>query len=317
MADFTGMTLTNELVPREVLAPVDQDINQGDFKVRLKTGGTMRLDNSVWKIGDPDFQSNGLVFAALDLLELKNRSKIITNGNILILFVNTLKSEDGEIISFEETGKVAKAGANGISPGEAGMPGIHGDGGGLVSIHVIEKIEGIVHVNLIGQNGGKGGDGTSGNRGFIGSRGADSATAIGGFPPLPKCVRDATPGSKGGTGYPGGHGGDGGAGGSGGIFELYNIGDQPVSDASYTFEALAGEGGVAGIGGSGGPGGDGGPGGSGSLLCHGANGGPAGDHGLKGDDGNNGVSSSEGHILVKPLDIEILLRHIPQGSSTT
>jgi hypothetical protein len=289
MADFQGVTLTNDLVPVEVLAKINSDINQADFRLRLKSGGTMRLDNSTWKLGEPDFQANGLVFAALDVLELRNNSKIVTNGNTLVLFVNRFISEDGQIISFEDSLVKAKAGPHGQAVGEAGRPGMPGDNAGLVSIHVIEELDGIVHVNLRGQNGGDGGNGVTGAKGFTGSPGADSATAIGGFPPIPRCVRDATPGSKGGTGQPGGHGGDGGVGGSGGIFQLFNIGASPISDARYTFKASAGQGGTGGKGASGGPGGDGGPGGRGSLLCHGANSGPVGDQGQKGDDGNNGV----------------------------
>lgn len=317
MADFQGVTLSNDLVPVEVLARVSADINEDDFKLRLRSGGTMRLDNSIWKLGEPNFQANGLVFAALDVLELRNNSKIVTNGNTLVLFVNKFISEDGQIISFEDDFLKAKAGTDGQATGEAGRPGMPGDNAGLVSIHIIDELDGIVHVNLRGQNGGNGGNGVVGAKGFTGSPGADSVTVrIGGLIPIPRCEREATSGSKGGTGQPGGHGGDGGVGGSGGIFQLFNLGTAPISDARYAFTAAAGQGGNGGTGANGGPGGDGGPGGRGSESCHGANGGPVGDQGQKGDDGNAGLNAAEGQKLVRNIDIEIVIRHaVANGGS--
>ncbi len=252
------------------------DLSKDKFAARLNNGGTVVLDgvDAVW--GTPDFQNNTYTFMALDSLQLKNKARIITGGNTLVIFVNRLVSEDGEILAFSGSDRKA---ANGSGPGASGKPG---DGGGLVSIHVVQKVDGILHVDLTGEEGGDGQPGAGGGQGSKGIQGEDADwDAI-------NCKHGGGNGGKGGVGTKGGRGGDGGSGGQGGSLELINVGKTAIPSAAYTFNAPAPKAGIPAPGAPGGPGGPGGGGGNGGGPCGGGSPGPQGDAGPKGDDGNAG-----------------------------
>jgi hypothetical protein len=303
VATFQGLNVTPQLVPTEIVAPLPGNLTEQAFDLRLQSGGTMELVDSHWVIGDANFTNHSVVFAALDKLNLKGKSGIITNGNTLVLFVNEIDSEDAEIISFSDTKKAADGG-NAVGPGNGGAPGQPGMSGGIVSIHVVQKLNGILHFNLPGQDGGAGGNGAPGTNGPPGSAGSPCQAGVTGWPfPHPGCLHDGGQGSKGGSGSPGGHGGDGAAAGQGGNVFLFNVGNAPLSSASYSFAAAPGTPGKGGAGGAGGPGGDGGTGGDGNVFCHSGPPGPPGDQGRTGDNGNSGAANAFGRILSQNLDL--------------
>ncbi len=312
MATFQNFDVTHGLVPVEVTASLPADLTADDFKIRLNTGGTMELIDSHWVIGDANFTGHSVVFAALEKLSFRGDSGIITNGNTLVLFVNEIESEDAQIVSFKGDNLKAPRGADGVNPGDGGSPGRPGIGGGNVSIHVIQTLNGILNFNLFGQDGGDGGNGVAGVQGAQGAPGTPCQAGVcllGGFIPIPTpcCKHPGGQGAKGGIGSPGGHGGDGGTAGQGGSAFLFNVGTSPLPSASYKFAARAGTPGNGGAGGPGGPGGQGGPGGDGNLVCHGGFGGSAGDQGRHGDNGNPGSTNAAGNIVPQNLDLTTTL----------
>jgi len=312
MAKFQNITLNAGMVPTEIVAPLTGPVTVDQFNLRLASGGTMELIDSIWEIGPADFLNHSIVFAALDKLILNGKSEIITNGNTLVLFVNQIMSQDAQIVSFGTNTK-APSGADGNGTGNPGAPGQPGIGGGLVTFNIIQQLTGILHFNLFGQNGGDGGTGVAGTQGPGGSAGTPCQAGVclpgGWFPtPYPCCKHDGGQGGKGGTGSPGGHGGDGGTAGQGGMVILVNVGPNPLPTASYTFSAPAGVPGAGGHGGAGGAGGPGGPGGDGNTLCHGGPSGPPGDAGRQGDPGNTGSGNASGKILQQNTDIQAVVR---------
>jgi len=312
MATFQGFDVTHGLVPIEVTAALPANLTEDDFKIRLNSGGTMELIDSHWVIGDADFTNHSVVFAALDKLSFKGNSGIVTNGNTLVLFVNDIESENAQILSFKDDTLKAPKAADGVNPGDGGGPGRPGIGGGNVSIHVVQTLNGILNFNLLGQDGGDGGQGVSGVQGVQGSPGTPCQAGVcllGGFIPVPVpcCKHDGGQGGKGGVGSPGGHGGDGGTAGGGGNVFLFNVGTAPLPAASFKFAARAGTPGNGGTGGAGGPGGPGGPGGDANTVCHGGNTGPVGDVGRHGDNGSPGSANASGSIVAQNLDLTTTL----------
>lgn len=300
---FKNFPVTTSALPQQATAPIQKDISPSDFKIRLQNGGTIVLDGSPLRIGDPNFGAHTVSFVALDKLVLKNHASIVTNGNTLVLFVNELDSEDGSIISFEDADKKAATGADATSSGAAGNPGSPGIGGGNVSIHIVQALVGILHVDLHGQAGGNGGHGAAGVVGVQGGGGTPCQAGIVGFPPHPGCKHDGGQGGKGGVGSSGGTGGDGGTSGQGGTLFLFNVGTTSLPSTSYTFTADHGDPGVGGPGGAGGPGGPGGPGGDGNLFCHGGPTGPPGNAGPNGADGHTGTVNANGNLIAQNVDL--------------
>ena len=308
MAEYEGIPINYDLLPDEVKAAIDRDIGQGEFNLRLRAGGTLTLNGSDLVIGEPSFEKNTFAFLALDKLELKNGSKIVTNGNTVAIFVNKLHSENCSIVSFGANDQRAKTGPSGVAVGESGRQGAPGDIGGVIAIHVFEELRGILNISLAGQGGGHGGNGVKGTAGADGPEGGHAADSNW---PFPGCKHSGGDGGRGYSGGPGGHGGDAGHGGQGGQFFLYNVGTAPIPTASYTFEALGGTPGNPGIGAAGGDGGRGGDGGHGSTYCGGGNRGPNGYQGQNGDNGAQGIAGAVGKPIVKNLDLELVLRHLP------
>ncbi|TAY34677.1 hypothetical protein ELH93_19545 [Rhizobium leguminosarum] len=307
-AEFSGFSINYDTLPGEARLAVPVDITTDQFKARLKEGGNIVLDGNETIVGQIVPGSKSVAFLVLDKLELKNGAKIITNGNFLAIFVNKLVSEDGQIVSFRDDSAKAGPGGAGQTPSEAGKPGSPGAGGGVVSIHVIDNIEGRLKVDLRGQDGGNGGVGAAGSKGATGSRGGDAADGPLGWAGG-SCDHSGGNGAQGALGYPGGSGGSGGPGGDGGYFELINIGAAPLPTAGFDFSANGGKPGANGAGGPGGPGGNGGDGGHGSAYCGGGHGGPTGPQ------GNPGTTFAElqpagapGKSIAKNLDLEVIVR---------
>ena len=294
-------------VAKEAKKALPSQMTVPEFRARLKEGGTFSLSGGDLVIAPADFSKDTTFFLALDTLEPKNGARIVTNGNTLIVFANTVVSEDGGIVAFREDERNAANGGM-AQPGKPGVPGR------LVSFHVIQKINGILHVDVTGQNGGVGGAGESGKPGVMGTKGDAPAWIPLPFPPYCECKKGGGGGSPGSDGGTGSRGGDGGNGGSGGILELYNVGSVPIPAASYTFKADAGRPGVGGPGGPGGAGGEGGLGGDGGGCC---GNGPRGAHGSPGQMGPSGSSGSlpnSGQAIVKNLDLEFLVKHLTPAS---
>lgn len=307
MPTYEGVPLTEAILPPEVTAHVPIDITTDQFAARLKDGGKMELVGTTWTIGQgPDFAGNRAAFIALDELILSDAT-IITNGNVLTIFCNKLVSNQGKIVSFTDAESTAEIGTRGTTSGQGGNSGQPGDSGGVVSIHVIEDIDGTIDVSLHGQNGGKGGDGAQGAQGGAGVKGAN-AVSDGLW-----CRAGGQDGSAGGIGFPGGRGGDGGPGGQGGVFYLFQI-NKAVGNGSYRFAAKGGKGGAVGNPGVGGPGGPGGEGGNGSGACDGGHGGASGPNGSQGDPGTPGRDAGDGVATAKSIDLEVSIRVATAGA---
>ncbi len=294
-----GASAPFDLVAQEARAPFPQILNAASFQARLKAGGTFSLSGGDLVLGPPSFSDNKTLFMALDTLELKRGARLVTNGNALIIFVNKLISEDGKVISFLEPNREA---ADGDSAGEPGDPGVPGR---LVSIHVVQELSGILHVDLSGQNGGNGATGAVGPQGSAGQKGEKGVNQVCCPPECKRGGQDGTPGHRGGKGSAGGAAGNGGA---GGILELFNVGATPIPSERFTFVAKAGTPGTPGVGGNGGPGGPGGQGGDGDGLCGGGGQGPSGPAGPSGDAGSQAKKPEEGQAIVKNVDLEFFLK---------
>jgi len=296
-----GAALPVTLISSEVRAPIESGLTPEQFRIRLASGGTVVLGGADLVIGSPNLKKNDVTFLALDSLEMKRGARIVTGGNTLVIFVNKLISEDGSIVSFKDD-------TRGAASGGPGGPGDSGVAGGLVSIHIVEKLTGILHVDLSGQDGGKGGDSTV--LGAAGPNGSKGDQAISGTFGCSKGGGNGTPGAPGGIG---GTGGDGGAAGAGGTLELFNVGGEPIPAASYTFSAKPGHGGAPGAGGPGGPGGKGGDGGDGAGFCNGGSPGANGGVGPVGAAGHPGSSEvASGNAIVKNMDLEIIRQAEPK-----
>ncbi len=315
-ATYQGLNINFNALPQQAIALINAGINPKDFALRLKAGGTVVLDGMDTVISPTSPTQKSLAFLALDRLEFRHGARIVTNGNTLIVFVNTLASDNGQIIAYDNAQSKASQGIPASGVGGAGNPGSPGGNGGLVSFHVIQGIEGQLHVRVSGQSGGDGSSGNQGGQGPQGSHGADAQDGPGGWLIPGWCKSGGQDGGIGGQGFPGGSGGSGGPGGDGGIFELYNVGNDPIPSADYDFMSAGGTGGGNGAGGSGGPGGPGGSGGSGSAWCGGGHGGPTGPQ------GNAGYTiplpahaGLEGQAIVKALTLELIINAATSPSS--
>lgn len=297
-----GINLEFNQLPGQITVPFPLDLDERAFRVRLKEGGTWSFSKQDVILGKPNPGENTVHFMALDSLELKDGARIVTNGNTLVIFVNTLNIGNGKIVAFTEP--KAGGGIN-ASAGGAGGRGGRGDDGGIVAIHVIQRINGFLDVDLSGQVGG---DGGTGGKGPKGERGGDGA---GGKSTVFDCRSGGENGKNGSKGGRGGDGGSAGDGGSGGTLFLYNIGKNPISTASYQFKGTAGIPGEPGSPGAGGDGGDGGRRGGGDGHCKGGE--KDGDRGPVGDPGalgSSGAAGAEGQAVVKALNLEALLESV-------
>lgn len=314
-AEFSGIPVNPSMLPNEVVKPIPIEITTDQFKARLKEGGTLTLDGNELVLGPADASKKSAAFLALDRLELKNGAKIITNGNVLTIFVNSIQSENGQIRSFTAASAKATGGPAATARGEDGHSGDPGSSGGVVSIHVIGELDGILNVDLQGQEGGNGSDGMQGVDLPQASRGRDAEDGPGGWLTPGWCKHGGADGDPGKKGLQGGSAGAGGRGGDGGHFQLINVGSKPIPAANYTFSAEAGKNGTVGQPGKGGPGQKGGEGGHGSTWC---SGGRAGGNGPDGDPGpvpQETSAAAPGTSAVKNLDLEVVVRSsiIAQG----
>jgi len=290
------------LLPNEITAPFPAVLTPESFRVRLKEGGSWTWSGDV-VFGKPDSSSNEQIFIAVDQLNFAPGARLVTNGNIVTIFVNTLNAGDGRIVAFREQDRKAAAGGAGGGAGARGQDGAVGDGGGAVSIHVIERVNGLLSVDLSGQgggNGGAGGRGPEGPRGRDGARGKSTAF---------DCRAGGENGGDGGRGGVGGDAGDGGKGGDAGLFYLFNVGEHPIPAASLSFTGKGGLGGSPGQPGAGGPGGDGGKRGGGEGFCKGGE--RDGDRGPTGPAGAAGRAGQAGTPMPAPIvrniDLQLVL----------
>ncbi len=310
MPTFTG-SIAEDTIPQEVTNPLPANLTAQSLSIRLQETGTVRFIDGGTEIVGGGFSADLIRIWVIDTFELKN-SKIITNGNTLVIICNKLIADGASIVAFDANHRKAASGAAHV--GKNGEPGKPGDSGGLVSIHVIQSMEGRLDVDLSGQEGGNGLDGIAGDPGGPGTPGTPCDAGFSGWPvPHPICHADGGPGGKGGTGGPGGHGGQGGNGGKGGSFLLYNVGDNSIPQAAYSFKADGGGAGQSGRGGSGGQGGDGGSGGDGNWVCHGGPVGPRGDTGTEGNSPGNGVQGPPGLKIIQNLDLQAFIGGIPRA----
>lgn len=291
-----GFALTYDQLPSKLREPIP--LGREDFDVRLAEGGRWEITGDVI-LAPASRQLNKKFVLALDTLDLSKGGRIITNGHTLVIAVNTLKVGSGQIVAFTE--RDVPAGADATTPGGHGERGASGASGGAVSIHVVQKLEGLLDVDLSGQNGGNGG---AGAKGMIGSQGPDGRRGVSGeF----DCKRGGENGKDGRRGRPGGRGGDGGSAGSGGVLFVYTIG-QRVSDAQYRFVSNPGK---VGQGGAGGPGGDGGRGGrrgGGAGYCKGGKkDGARGPVGSEGPRGTAGEEGAPGIVVAEALSLQVLI----------
>lgn len=231
---------------------------------------------------DPNTRSTA-VFVA-NKLTMKDGAKIVTNGNVLLIFVNEFVSfNNASITAFEADNRTAKDGApqtgvagvigiNGLAgpPGNAGM---NGESGGVVQIFAAQ-FSGPLAVDLSGQDGGNGSGGANGGNGLMGFKGEDASWGAFG------CNHGGGGGGAGGTGGQGGIGGAAGQGGDGGVFGFFYVKSLSIDPPNNPKILVpGGKAGSPGQGGQGGVGGEGGLGGNGGGPC---GGGPRGAHGAAG-----------------------------------
>jgi hypothetical protein len=245
---------------------------------RLNQGGELVFNDAELIVGVIDPKVNSQLFIAADTFELKN-SKIVTNGNSIIIFCRELIQDTSSTIE-------------GI-PTESRKASIEsqGDSGGEVHIFTTSKIHGKLNVDLSAQSGGDGENGRNGANGLPGSPGADKASGGNG--------------GNAGNGQPGTNGGEGG---NGGVLKIHYIETAVQQDLDISFVSKAGTGGKAGQGGAGGIGGRGGKGDAGrSDGLPGSD----GDDGPNGTDGKNGVDGDTVINEVKIGDIFSLINKSP------
>ncbi len=234
------------------------------------------------KRNDPKQRATG-VFVA-NKMTINDGGRIVTNGNVLFIFVNEFVAfNNAAIVSFETANRRAadgppQAGIGGVQsitglPGPPGNPGANGESGGSVTIFA-NNFSGPLQINLIGQDGGNGSAGGPGGAGLQGFKGEDADSGVFG------CNHDGGGGGAGGNGGSGGVGGAAGRGGDGGVlgfFFVVSTSVDPPKNPKVSVEP--GTAGAPGSGGTGGAGGAGGLGGDGKGFCHG---GPRGSPGLPG-----------------------------------
>jgi hypothetical protein len=241
---------------------------------------------------DPQ-QRAAAVFVA-NKLTINDGGQIVTNGNVLFIFVNEFVAfNNASIISFETANRKAAdgspqtgvGGVQGITglPGPPGNAGVSGEGGGTVTIFA-NNFSGPLEINISGQDGGNGNKGGRGGNGLMGFKGEDASWGIDG------CHHGGGGGGPGGNGGSGGIGGAAGRGGDGGVVGFFYVTSTSVDPPKNPRISIqAGSSGSPGSGGDGGSAGEGGLGGNGGGPC---GGGPRGAWGAAGGSQGNGTPAA-------------------------
>jgi hypothetical protein len=235
------------------------------------------------KRGDPQQRATA-VFVA-NKLTIDDGGRIVTNGNVLFIFVNEFVGfNNASVISFEDNNRKAtdgppQTGVGGVTgitglPGPPGNAGVNGESGGTVTIFA-NNFSGPLQINLVGQDAGSGSKGGRGGDGLMGFKGEDASWGVFG------CNHGGGGGGPGGNGGSGGSGGAAGKGGDGGVVGFFYVVSTSVDPPKNPkILVQAGAPGNPGSGGEGGAGGEGGLGGNGGGPCgngpRGAWGGPGG-----------------------------------------
>jgi hypothetical protein len=302
---IAGFTVTPTDLPTEVTAPIVAGTTENELKVRLAESGRWVFEGDILLAAAPDPALRKTYTFVFDTIELKNGARIITNGNNLVLIVNRLNIGNGKIIAFPEAFKTAAAGPSGVNPGEPGQLGQRGIGAGTVSIHVVDRVNGFLDVDLNGQAGGEGGNGAKGAKGATGADGSK------GLSTLFDCRQGGGNGADGGAGAPGGNAGAGGGGGDGGTLHIYTIGSEPLPPAAFKLVAVGGPAGAKGTPGAGGDGGDGGRRGGGDGHCSGGErDGQTGPRGREGFAAGDVLKGIDGTAIVEAINLQTMLQEI-------
>jgi hypothetical protein len=242
---------------------------------------------------DPNTRVAAVIVA--NQITMNPGARIVTNGNVVWIFVNNFVSNNNaKIVAFEDQSRKATDGAaqydqgasggrdgEGGAPGPAGNPGLNGEGGGVVQIYA-STFNGPIAIDLSGQNGGSGSAGGRGGNGHMGFQGENSEAST----PF-SCAHGGGGGGAGGNGAPGGVGGAAGRGGDGGVVGFFYVNSTTVNPPTNPVISVnSGAAGTPGTGGQGGTGGEGGLGGSGGGPC---GGGPRGTWGTNGGSQGSGA----------------------------
>lgn len=252
-------------------------LSRDQIAQQLAAQPSIVLDNAVLEITAPPVGASRSLM--LNRLELRNGSRIVTNGVNLEIDAVLIASESGGILAFED------------KPREAAPVGQNGAGGldgGTVVLDAQLNHNDLLHIELKGQRGQLGGRGVPGPQGAQGPRGESGADH------LFDCAHGAGDGGAGSAGGAGGTGGQGGPGGAGGTLILR--GALTSQRNQVEFLAPGGQGAKGGDGGPGGAGGPGGEGGSGTTYCRSGHGGPRGADGPVGEHGKDGLDGPKGRI---------------------
>jgi hypothetical protein len=203
-------------------------------------------------------------------LTITGNTKIVTNGNRLVLEADEIKLEGApQIVAFE-------SGAEGKGAGEI-----------IVKARLISGTS--LAIQNQGQKGRKGATGSAGVGGAGGGGGSQRDTLCGGG-------KNGDPGGPGGQGGTGGTGGIGGAGGTVTIDVIAGLDNGGISRVSG-INVAGGPGGDGGDPGPGGPGGPGGGGAPGTANCNGTQPGSNGPAGPAGPAGQPGSQGTRGNII--------------------
>jgi len=257
----------------QFLSPVPSSVDAATKA--LNNLPSLILDGTTLTVGPPGGHQS-LTIAA-DTFEMLNGSRIVTNGNNLVLVANEMNfNNSGGIDSFYGATKKASAETAGLD-------------GGQVVIFPTKAINGTININLAGQAGGDGSPGGKGPDGAPGPKGSDASDKAFG------CGSGGGDGGTGKDGLQGYLGKPGAPAGNGGTLVL-RAAAIPGHINHFVFQKEIASGGAGGPGGPGGNGGPGGIGGSGSKFCgggHGGNPGQPGPQGLQGAAGANGKPSPD------------------------
>jgi hypothetical protein len=272
--------LTFESLPPGIDMRILPGTSKAEVRAMLLRQPSIIIDGATLTITPPKVGSSRSI--AVNSLELRRGAKIVTNGINLEINALQISSDDGQIVSFDESTRHVPDAA---APGNSGRSGL---GAGTLVLNAALRGKDVLIVSLPGQDGQGGGTGLTGPGGAAGPRGDDAAD---------HAFDCGHGGGNGGAGSPGGKGGTGGNGGGGGNGgRLILRGGLASQRAQVDFSAPGAKGGGVGGQGSGGPGGPGGEGGSGSKFCGGGHAGPRGADGPKGDFGNPGSDGQAGSI---------------------
>ena len=275
---LTGDISISDL-PKDAVKTLPENLTDAQLEQIRQGQPSVILDGATLRLPPPTVGRSWSI--VLSRIELRNRSRIVTNGVNLRLSASAIRSEDGAITAFDNSEGTSPA----AHPGENGVSGL--PAGTVVLQGSMDPI-GVLHVRLDGQPGQGGGAGLKGPTGREGSRGENGADH------LFDCAHGGGDGGRGSDGGQGGPGGQGGAGGAGGKLVLRGA----IAGQREQIE-FSGRGGRGGAGGPPGPAGDGGPGGSGgngTSWCRGGHGGPSGSPGQLGAPGTAGTNGEDGGV---------------------